>query len=119
MYKCRILAELLYWIELDCTSVPVLKRTKLWPRFPDSEALLSESGKPGQYNFFLPYGLHTAYKALEGTLDEDCIDVLLQLPVQDVNMRHDQMTQLQKKPKVFILQHRQEARCLSNCNVVK
>ena len=99
--KCRNTTEILYWIELDCTSVPVLKRTE-------------------QYNFFLPNGLHTACKALVSTLDEDCIDVLLlQLLVQDVNMRHDQMKQLQKKHKVFILQHPQEARCLSHCSAVK
>ena len=70
--------------------------------------------------FILPYCLHTACEALEGTL-EDCISVLLQVLVQHVNVRHDLMKQLQKKKKkkVLILQHPQEARCLPHCGAVK
>lgn len=53
-----------------------------------------------QHYLMWPYGLHTVCEALQYTFSEGCIRVLLlQLPVQDVNMRLDLMKQHKKSLK--------------------
>ena len=102
-----------FWMVLNFTCVPNKVASKCISLWQGSVLRRME-----QY-FILPYCLHTACEALEGTL-EDCISNLLQVLVQHVNVRHDLMKQLQKKKKkVLILQHPQEARCLPHCGAVK
>lgn len=68
----------------------------------------------------VPDGLNAAGEVLQGTFDEDHVNVLLlQLLVHHVNVRHDKMKKLQEKTEIFVLQHPQEARCLPHCGVVK